>query len=150
MHAPMADVYRIWKNWLKNLKHIYLLYTFSVKYFNNIFSWWKMNIELSVKYFCLAGDCNWVLKNSSNGQSWYKADLNYVYWYKPSYLGVLTWKYAALQAAVLVLFKKTISSLSLSQVWFATLDKVANSLHLKQGKFRYVCWKYGKKKFSTK
>ena len=42
---------------------------------------------------------------------------------------------------------KTISSLSLSQAWLATFGKFANGLHLKQGKFRSVCLKYGTKHF---
>ena len=60
--------------------------------------------------FCFAGDCNWVQKNSSKGQSWCKADFYNVIDLKA--LGVLTWEYAALKAAVLVLFKNNFVTFS--------------------------------------
>ena len=55
----------------------------------------------------------------------------------------MTWEYAALQVAVLVLFKNNFATFTFTGL----IDKFANGLHLKQGNFRSVCWKYGMKHF---
>ena len=58
-------------------------------------------------------------------------------------LGVLTWEYAAFQAAVLTSFKNNFVTFTFTGL----IDKFANGLHLKQGRFRSVCWKYRTKHF---
>ena len=62
---------------------------------------------------------------------------------KQIFIMSLTWNYAALQAAVLVLFKNNFVTFTFTGL----IDKFANGLHLKQGKFRSVCLKYGTKHF---
>ena len=100
-----------------------------------------MNIGVSVIYFFPAGDCNWVQKNSSKGQSCCKAEL-----YNVINIKVLgSWHgNAAFQYAVLVFwFKNNFVTFTFTGL----IDKFANGLHLKQGKFRSVCWNYVKKHF---
>ena len=58
-------------------------------------------------------------------------------------LGISTREYAAFQAAVLVLFKNNFVTFTFTGL----IDKFANGLHLKQGKFSSVCLKYGMKHF---